>query len=303
VTTPDEADRIVAKQKRAGYDFLKVYDNLRPSAYQAITKAAARLHMSISGHVAPHVGLERVLSSHQRSIEHLTGYLEWLQRAESPFTRDDGDEIFTHPAHLEPKRQGLADWLDESRISEIAAATVKAGTWNVPTLVAWRNMTPSTELDSAWKRPTMRYATPMLRQWWSSDTAFTADDWSAKRRGDAARAKVVKALHDAGGRLLVGTDTPHPFVMPGFAVHEELANFVSVGLSPYEALKAATVDAAEFVGASGEFGVVKAGARADLVLVEGNPLDDIANASRIVGVMVRGYWLSRQALQGALDAK
>ena len=148
----------------------------------------------------------------------------------------------------------------------------------------------------------MTYATPMLREWWNSDTGYTADDWAAKRRGDVARAKIIKALHDTGARLLVGTDTPHPFVMPGFSVHDELSNFVSVGMSPYQALKAATVNAAEFMGVPGEFGVIKPGARADLILLEGNPLEDVKNASRIAGVMVRGHWLSREALHRGLDA-
>lgn len=163
-------------------------------------------------------------------------------------------------------------------------------------------MTPHAELDAAWKRSNMQYATPMLREWWNSDTGFTADDFAAKKRGDTVRDKIVKALHDAGARLLVGTDTPHPFVMPGFSVHEELANFVTAGLSPYEALKAATADAAEFMGAPGEFGVIKPGARSDLVLVMGNPLEDINNATRIVGVMVRGQWLSEADLRHGLDA-
>jgi amidohydrolase family protein len=301
VTTPEQARRTVEKQKSVGYDFLKVYDNLLPIAYDAIIKAAAQVNMPVAGHVPPHVGLQRVLDAHQWSIEHLTGYFEWLQIDRSPFRQSNDHETFPHPAHLLAKRQALVNWVDESRIRRVAEATAKAGTWNVPTLVAWRNMTPHTELDAAWKRPNMDYATPMLREWWNSDTGYTAEDWAAKRLGDAVRAKIMKALHDAGARLVVGTDTPHPFVMPGFSVHEELANFVNVGMSPYEALKAATVDAAEFVGAQGEFGVIKRGARADLILLEGNPLEDVKNTSRIAGVMVRGHWLSREALGSGLD--
>jgi imidazolonepropionase-like amidohydrolase len=148
----------------------------------------------------------------------------------------------------------------------------------------------------------MHYATPMLQEWWNSDTGYTAEDFAAKKRGDAVRANIVKALHDAGARLLIGTDSPHPFVMPGFSVHEELSNFVSVGISPYEALKAATVDAAEFMGVAGEFGTIKPGARADLILLENNPLEDVNNTSRIAGVMVRGHWRSRDSLQHELDA-
>lgn len=302
VTAAEQAGSVVQAQKNAGYDFLKVYDNLTPSAYGAIIEAARQTGMSVAGHVPPHVGLQRVLDAHQRSIEHLTGYLEWLQNERSPFRQEDGNETFRHPAHLLAKRQALVDWLDETRIPQIAVATAKAGAWNVPTLVAWRNMTPHAGLDAAWKRPNMQYATPMLRKWWNSDTGYTADDFVDKKRGDAVRDKIVKALHDAGARLLVGTDTPHSFVMPGFSVHEELENFVTAGLSPYEALKAATADAAEFMGAPGEFGVVKPGARADLVLVIGNPLEDINSATRIVGVMVRGQWLSEADLRQGLAA-
>lgn len=310
VTTVEQARHTVEKQKSAGYDFLKIYDNLLPTAYNAIIEAAAQARMPVAGHVSPHVGLKRALDAHQRSIEHLTGYFEWLQSDRSPFRVENDHEIFPHPAHLLAKRQALAYWVDETRIPQVAAATAKAGTWNVPTLVAWRNMTPPTDLDAAWKKPNMDYATAMLREWWNSDNgsahgqaAYTPDDWAAKRRGDAVRAKIASALHNAGARLLVGTDSPHPFVLPGFSVHEELSNFVSTGMSPYEALKAATVDVAEFMGVPGEFGVVKRGARADLILLKSNPLEDVRNTSRIGGVMVRGHWLSREALHRGLDAR
>jgi hypothetical protein len=288
VTTPEQARRVVEKQKTLAYDFVKVYDNLRPDAYDAVVQAAASVKMRLAGHVPPHVGLQRVLDAHQWSVEHLTGYFEWLQNDRSPFRQIDENETFHHPAHLLAKRQTLVDWVDMSRLPQIAAATAKAGTWNVPTLVAWHNMTPHSELDAAWKRPNMQYATSMLREWWNFDTGYTGEDFAA--------------VHDAGARLLVGTDTPHPFVMPGFSVHEEMTNFVAAGLSPYEALKAATADAAEFMGVPGEFGTIKPGARADLVLLAGNPLDDINNSKRIVGVMLRGRWFSRDKLQRELDS-
>jgi imidazolonepropionase-like amidohydrolase len=163
-------------------------------------------------------------------------------------------------------------------------------------------MTPHAQLDAAWKRAAMEYATAMLREWWNSDNGYTAEDWAAKRRGDMVRAKIVMALREAGARLIVGTDTPHPFVLPGLSAHEELANFVNLGMSLYEALKAATIDAAESMGKAGEFGVVKPGAHADLILLEANPLDDIDNTKRIVGVMIHGHWLSRDALDQGLKA-
>lgn len=303
VVTSDDAQRVVAAQKRAAYDFIKVYDDLQVPAYDAIVVAAAKLDLRIAGHVSPNVGLERVLAARQWSIEHLTGYFEWLQRPDSPYRREAGvPRAFQHPAHLLPERQYLADWLDESRIAAIASATARAGVWNVPTLVAMRNMVPAAERDSAWKRPGMSYATAMLRAWWNSDEGYTAQDWADKRRGDALRSRIVKALHDAGAGLVIGTDSPHPFVMPGYAVHDELRNFVAAGLSPYEALKAATADAARFMGKVGEFGIVAPGARADLLLLEGNPLQDVGNAGHIVGVMVRGRWLLQEDLNRAVRA-
>lgn len=303
VVSAGDAQRVVGAQRQAGYDFLKVYDNLQAPAYEAVVAAAAKLGMHIAGHVSPNVGLERVLAARQWSIEHLTGYLEWLQRPDSPYRHEaDVPQTFKHPAHMLAERQALADWVDESHIAEIAVKTAQAGVWNVPTLVAMRNMVPAQERAAAWKRPGMSYATPMLRDWWNSDEGYTDKDWADKRRGDALRLCLVKALHAAGAGLLVGTDSPHPFVMPGYAVHEELGNFVSAGLSPYEALRAATADAARFMGKSGEFGTLIPGARADLLLVEGNPLEDVNNAARIVGVMVRGRWYTREALDQALTA-
>ena len=302
VKTPEEAARVVQAQKQAGYDFLKAYDNLQVPEYEALMAAAGRYGMRVAGHVSPNVGLERVLADRQWSIEHLTGYFEWLQRPGSPFLRDrQAPQTFPHPAHLLAERQALTEWVDPARIPEIATATAKAGAWNVPTLVAMRNMTPPEGREAAWERPGMSYATAMLKTWWNSDEGYSAKDWDDKRRGDALRLQLVKALHDAGARLLVGTDSPHPFVMPGWSVHDELANFVAAGLSPYEALRAATADAAEFMGTPGEFGVVAVGARADLRLVKGNPLQDVGNAARIVGVMVRGRWLPAGELKNLLD--
>ena len=115
------------------------------------------------------------------------------------------------------------------------------------------------------------------------------------------RKKLVKALHDAGARLLLGTDCGNPFVVPGFSVHLELRNFVDAGLSPFEAIRAGTSGAAEFMNAGAEFGTVAAGSRADLILVEGNPLEDVLNVDKRAGVMVRGKWYSRAELQSELE--
>jgi hypothetical protein len=115
------------------------------------------------------------------------------------------------------------------------------------------------------------------------------------------RKRVTKALHDAGARILLGSDTPNPYVVPGFSLHQELQNLVDAGLTPYEAIKAGTSDAAECLGEQDEFGTISAGLRADLLLIEGNPLEDICNASERIGVMSRGRWFPQSELQAMLD--
>src|SRR5215510_13043595 len=112
---------------------------------------------------------------------------------------------------------------------------------------------------------------------------------------------LVKGLRDAKVRLLAGSDAPAtPAVAPGFSIHEELKNLVAAGLTPFEALRAATANAAEFLNAADEFGTVAVGKRADLILINANPLTDVGNVAQPSGVMLRGRWLPETALRTIL---
>jgi imidazolonepropionase-like amidohydrolase len=278
VATADEATRAVAAQHADGYDFVKVYNNLEPVAYDAILAAAARYGMPVAGHVPRPVGLPRVLASGQRSIEHLRGYVSPTGRGNLP---------------------------DEDAVPGLAALTRDAGVWNCPTLVLREHQVPE-QVERLNTCPEARFLPPrLLARWrasWAEDrTRASAADWARMREANRRRQQLVKAFHDTGARLLLGTDAPNPGVLPGFAVHDELRQFVEAGLTPYAALRAGTADAAEFLGAAGEFGVVATGARADLLLLEGNPLADLRHAARPLGVMVGGRWLPRQDLEGFLD--
>jgi imidazolonepropionase-like amidohydrolase len=113
--------------------------------------------------------------------------------------------------------------------------------------------------------------------------------------------KMVKPFYDAGVNLLLGTDAPIPAVVPGFAAHEELLNFVEAGLTPYQALETATINPARYLGREKEFGSVEAGKRADLILIEASPLDDIKNTKKLAGVMIRGKWFSKSDLKQTLS--
>ncbi len=112
---------------------------------------------------------------------------------------------------------------------------------------------------------------------------------------------LVKSMYDAGVPLMTGTDALNPMAVPGFSLHRELALFVNVGIPNHETLRAATAGPAQFMGETEEWGTVATGRRADLVLLNANPLEDINNTKRIEGVMVRGRWLAGEAIQQRLD--
>jgi imidazolonepropionase-like amidohydrolase len=113
---------------------------------------------------------------------------------------------------------------------------------------------------------------------------------------------IVHALRERGALLLLGTDAPKPTVLPGFSLHAELQSFVQAGLTPYQALRAGTSDAAIFLHQEAEFGTVGSGLRADLLLLKANPLENVDNLGKRVGVMVAGRWFSEAELQRRLLA-
>jgi len=298
VATPADAQRVVAEQAAAGYDFVKVYNGLSLEAYDAIIAAAKAHDMRVVGHVPFAVPLAHVLQSGQASIEHLMGYPEAIERDDSPLR------------HAKRSAQTLIQrWLyaDPTKLADVAALTARTGTWNVPTLVTaavydelWRGQTPTADdLDTV---------SPDWRARWdpkhSPKHLAAAVKAVAKKAGDkslGAELAVVRELVASGAPLLAGTDTPNPYVVPGASLHQELALFVAAGLSPYNALRAATVDAADFLRDPKD-GRIAAGMHADLVLLDADPFADIHALDHIEGVMVRGSWLGADRLK-ALHAE
>jgi imidazolonepropionase-like amidohydrolase len=288
-----EAAAAVRAQKASGYDFVKVYSALTTDAYDAIADEAGKVGLPFAGHVPDRVGVEHALEKRQRSIEHFEGYFLSAQRDDSPIK-----------GKLDmPSIRRAVDYLDEAKLAALVQKTRAAGTWNCPTMVSRSKYLSPAEAKVELARPEMRSLPPTVRATWdpANDPRYRArtdEDYAVRKRDYARRMKLLKELHDAGARLLSGTDFPNPFVVPGFALHEELALFVAAGLTPYEAIRAGTADAAEYLGDA--FGVIAPGKRADLILVEANPLDDVKNVARRAGVMVRGVWRSESELHAIL---
>jgi hypothetical protein len=215
------------------------------------------------------------------------GYIDPIEALDSPFR-----------GRWNWQKTWLGVEVDAGRVARAALATREAGVWNCPTLTVYRRLAlTGDEAAELLAQPEMRLLFPQRRSEWES----CLNDWSQRLReeeegvigqGEIVRAQLVRALRDAGAGLLAGTDAPHPLVLPGYALHEELAQLAAAGLTPYEALRTATVDAARFLGAGEEFGTIAPGQRADLLLLAGNPLEDIQATRRIEGVMARGRWLA-----------
>lgn len=296
VASPESAVSMVEEQQAAGYDFLKIHPGLTREEFDAMAATAGRVGIPFAGHVPEDVGIERALEAGIATIDHLDGYMQSLLRPHDDYTGGLSGFFGVF----------IADQADESKIAGIVAATGKAGTWNVPTDSLFRHATsPETDPDDMVDWPEMKYMPEETVERWRQSKRQLLDDANyhpaTALRAIELRKQLILQLQRNGGGLLLGSDSPQIFNVPGFAIHRELEYLVDAGLTPFEALQTGTVNPSIFFGHAGEFGVVQTGADADLVLLDANPLDDISNTHRIHGVMVRGRWLSRPELDEILD--
>ena len=277
VESPEEGIRRVQEQKAAGYDCIKVYTRLSQPAYDAILGEAHRLGVPVSGHVPSAVGINHVLEMKQESIEHLTGYMNALKKG---------------------------DMADPEEIPTMARATQATGVWNCVTLVVQEKLASSPDAAALLRLPEMQYVPLSRLASWNPTrqrqlAAMSGEEFAAAKRGIEVLAKLTRALHEAGAGILLGTDAPSRFVVPGFSIHEEIKNLTDAGLTPYQAIRAGTAAAAEYLKA--DFGVIENGKKADLILVKGNPLKDVSALRKLEGVMAAGRWFAADELQKMLS--
>ena len=295
---PDQAADIVAEQKEAGYDFLKPYARLTRECYEALAIAGEDQGMLLMGHVPEALGLADVLEAGQHTVEHLGGVAEAAQRAGSPL----GAITFMNESSAWKE-------VDDARLKEVARSMRAAGTWSCPTLIVMQKWAQGEAARALYERPEMRYVSPFMRAAWDPESP---DNYLKSMPAVAVQAahdklpferRAVRALSAAGAGILLGTDMGNPFVLAGFAVHEELANLAAAGLTPYQALRAGTYDAARCMEDATEWGSIAVGRRADLLLLTANPLEDVANAAKRAGVVLHGRWLPEEELRAELERR
>jgi imidazolonepropionase-like amidohydrolase len=293
VSNADDGARQVRAQFAAGYDFIKIHPGLSADEFTAIAETANEIGMPFAGHVPAAVGVSNALATGIATIDHLDGYLAALMPADSDVSGGYGGFFDVL----------LADQLGQERIGELAAQTAAAGTWNVPTESLFEHRVSEVTVAELSSLPEMRYMPrATVQQWARAKQAVQNDrgfDPNVAAKAIQIRRMIIKALHDAGAGLLLGSDAPQVFNVPGFSIHHELRFLVESGLTPFEALATGTTAVAEFLGSN--TGTIEVGRDADLVLLDSNPLTDISSTRRVHGVMLMGRWYSSAELNERLD--
>lgn len=289
VDSPEQARQMVRDQAEAGYDLLKLHPGLTTELFDAIAEEANTVGIEFSGHISHEVGLIRSLEAGQGTIDHLDRYMEFL--AGTPADRQDPSIIYFG--------YDLAYDADDERILEAATLTREAGVWNVPTNTLLHNVfNPNLSTDLMREWPGMEYLPPETVEGWANfvNNLRQNDDYDSEKalRYLELRDQLTKALNDVGAGLMLGADAPQIFNPPGFSAHRELELLVGAGLTPFEALKTGTVNVAEYLGEEDSAGKIIDGYRADLILLDANPLEAIPFHNHILGVISDGVYISRE---------
>ncbi|TVQ03390.1 MAG: amidohydrolase [Balneolaceae bacterium] len=294
ISEPADAEAVVRGYQEAGFDLMKM-GSLSLESYRAMAETAHEIGLPFAGHIPQEVMLVNALQYRQASIDHLDRYVEFLAE--------------NHPEY--PNRtlgffgSGVVDLVDESRIAEAVELTIEAGTWNVPTLSLVEHLESPVPAEEMAQWPEMKYMPAnVVEGWVESKHNFQArDDFQpdAARRLVELRQKLTKELHDRGAPIVLGSDAPQFFNVPGFSIHHELEMMVTAGLTPYQVLVTGTRNAGIYFDMEDEFGTVEEGRHADLILLNSNPLENIEHVRDQEGVMVHGVWWPGEIIRERLE--
>jgi imidazolonepropionase-like amidohydrolase len=261
----------VRKAKQEGADFIKVHDNFLRQSYFALIDEAKRLNLPVEGHVPTSITAEEASNAGQKSIEHSTGL-------------DAGKA-------------------DGSKAAALIAVFKRNRTWLCPTLIM-RNNYASLDDGSFANDPRLKYVKPSWKNRWlnmTKDAVKTpSGEWSKRREIIRKEKALVGKMQKAGVGILAGTDDANPYSFVGFGLHDELAMLVEAGLTPMQALQAATLNPAKFFNKLDALGTIEKGKLADLVLLDASPLENIRNTQRINAVVANGRYFPNEALQQVL---
>jgi imidazolonepropionase-like amidohydrolase len=290
IATPEDGRNAVDMLKRRGVDFIKVQSGVPRDAYFAIADESKKVGIPFEGHVPDAIRASEAVAAGQVTFEHLIGIFEASSPDETKYlTGTKGPGVF------------LASY-DPVRESSIVQLLAQHQVWQCPTLFWERGQWLVDAIDYN-KDPDLTYAghSWVTQQWPKSQASIMksldTDPLAVREKFVVHELDIVRKLHAANVPFLAGTDTPAGVdVIPGISLHLELQRFVAAGFSPLQALQTATLNPAIFYNRRADFGTVETGRIADLVLLDANPLNDIANTRKIAGVVADGRYFSKEDL-------
>ncbi len=311
--TAEQGRRAVTINKKQGADFIKVYNPSR-EAYFALVAEAKKQNIPFAGHVPFALTSFDASNAGQKSFEHLGNILHSVSTLEPGVIEQrtnetvkptaKPDDLSAIPARLAAQTKIELETYDAEKANRLFAAFVKNKTWQVPTLATKR---PLSLVDDGtfFNDARMKYITAKELEDWKPENNFflkyrTPEFIVQKKRLYQKELELTGAMHKAGVPFMTGTDVPGAYTYPGFSLHDELALFVQTGFTPMEALQAATINPAKFLGLEKSLGTIEKGKFADLILLDANPLEDIANTKKISAVVANGKYLPKESLQKML---
>jgi imidazolonepropionase-like amidohydrolase len=296
VKTEEEAREAVRKSKAAGYDFIKVTTFIDAKIYEAAVDECVKQNIRLVGHAdSRFVTVPRAWKAKQQ-IEHLDGYMEMLMPDATlnvSSVKGSVSDVYIY----NPKNWGSLDVIDENKIAEVARKTVESNPFVDPTQSFMKNTfgLPRSE-ESIRAQPDFRFYTQRNQDFYigyMKKTRLNQVPLEKRAKWVAIRDRVIKAIYDAGGKIMTGSDTPEFLWLYGFTEHREMRALADAGLPNFAVLQAATVNPSEYLGTGDKVGTIEKGKRADLILLEANPLDNISNTEKRTGVMLKGKYYTQ----------
>lgn len=278
ISNEEEARQVVIEAHELGYDHMKVYSFLDEASYKTILSTARELDMPVDGHIPLSVGVEGVIKGKQNMIAH-------------------SEEVMKFASEFSPEQ-----------VDYFSSLIAESDTWLTSSLVTNRNLIALLDHpDQELSKPGMEYLHPQAMDIWSyihqnMYAPIPEEHREYIRQGfESFQIPFVAEFYRKSGKLLAGTDALIPPTLPGSSLHDELVELVNAGLTPYEALRISCTNSHLSLGEMKQAGTIEPGKIANLVLLEENPLDDIAHTRTIVGVITQGRWIPKTQIDERLD--
>jgi hypothetical protein len=295
VADAEAGNRMVSEQAAAGYDHLKLHPGLDMPRFMAISTTAKAKGIKFGGHVSLDVGLEQSLLNGYRSVEHMDGYIEALIA--------DKDKL--DPQIAGPFSMLLVKDVDKDKLPAMIELTLDQKAWIAPTLTLFERFFGYIPADEFRLSPEMKYMPGLQVQQWVNQKKMLEAQGILKEENVLPylefRKELLLQLHQNGVPIIMSSDSPQVFNVPGFSIHHEVAAMSEAGISPLEILKSGSINVAKYFEQEGEFGELISGASADFVLLEGNPLEDLEALKAIQSIVIRGEWITREKLNKELS--